>query len=102
MLRKSSLLGWGNSLPHPGEGFGGVVASRRGETGSRAGVWGTAVKRVARSGSLRGKFWGDGDACPVAIGFWARGRGTEQGGKPHKNTAHETPGFGKRSLPPLI
>lgn len=102
LLRKSWLFGWGNSLPHPGEGFGGAAASRHGETGNWAGIWGTVVKRAARSGSLQGKFWGSSDTHPVAISFWAQGQGTEQAGKPHKNTAHKTTGFAKHSLPVLF
>lgn len=102
MLSKSCLLGWGNSLPRPGEGFGGAAASRRGETGSWAGICGMVVKRAARSGSLRGKFWGGGDALPSSHRFLGTGTRHGAGGNPHKNTTHETSGFAKHSLPPLI
>lgn len=47
----------------------GLAAFWSGETGSWAGIWGMVVVR-----------------------------GTEQGGKPHYSTAHETAGFTKHSL----
>lgn len=36
--------------------------------GSWAGSWGAAVKHTARSGSLWGRFWGDGDSRPSVFG----------------------------------
>jgi len=77
---KKPIIGTGQQacrVPARGLARGGFPAR-----GSQdAGVWGTAAKRAARSGSPRGEFWGGGDARPAATGFLGTGTRDDAGGQ---------------------